>query len=71
MINIKIHDGPSQHCKLLREIVVIGSLSQAVAGAKVICGQMLRTKGKRVFVAFDADDKGAPITSRILQEGLL
>jgi hypothetical protein len=64
-----IYDGPHPTCNQVKKTLSIGHIDHVVEAARVTCGQHVALRGKRVFVEFnDADNGGAPVTSRIFQE---
>ena len=67
MYIITIHAGPHPSEPVVTTYRAVASISQVIEGARAKCGQLLKTRNRRVFVSFD-DISGAPITSRIFQE---
>lgn len=65
---VAIHTGPHPTDEIVWCKPSHGSIDQVLEGARVKCGQLLSTRGKRVFVEI-TDEHGTPITSRIFQEG--
>ena len=67
MYVVTIHTGPHPTEPVASTYRSNASIDQLIEGARVKCGQLNKTRGKRVFVSFD-HVSGAPVTSRIFQE---
>ena len=66
-VTIKIYEGSHYTDAIAKKYYATGLIDHLIEGAKVKCGQLKSTKGKRVWVDFDKD--GFTITHRIFQEG--
>ena len=69
MYTVIIREGEHQTDKRIRVYVSLGGLDQAIEGARILCGRMQTTRGKRVYVSF-SDEKWGILTTHIFQEGL-
>jgi hypothetical protein len=69
MITVKIYNGSHYSEPVVKEYKAIGAFDMVEEGARVKCGQMAKTRGRRTWVDFEED--GAPITHRIFQEGFI
>ena len=67
MYVVSIHTGPHPTEPVAATYRSIASIDQLIEGARVKCGQLPKTRGRRVFVAVNRVS-GAPVTSRIFQE---
>ena len=67
MYIVTIHTGPHPTEPVAASYRAVTPIDQLIEGARVKCGQLAKTRGRRVFVSFD-HVSGAPVTSRIFQE---